>query len=197
LYEKKINKIAQFLRKCHRWEDWWNLFRIFCTHAEIGLIKSAPKNLKFLLWVEIIILKMWKKFQLIWRCEEEDMRVWSDAKIPTVQLKKITKNCTLHEISIKKYSRIQLLKRTRVSLLLTLQFTVQQLEIPYFLVREATWWPRGPLGVKHLSALLVKEQMCCVQSAGTPDWGDNGCWSSVCENTLRECLVQPYKPSNI
>ena len=75
------------------------------------------------------------------------MRVSSDAQITSLQLKKITKNRTLHEISIKKYSRIQLSKRTRVSLLLTLQFTVQQLEIPHFLVPEATWWPRGPLGV--------------------------------------------------
>jgi hypothetical protein len=91
---------------------------------------------------------MCKKFQVIWRCEEEDMRVWSDAEIPTVQFKKITKNRSVDEFPIKKYLQIRLSKRARVSLLLILQFKTQEPEFPHFLVPEAAWEPYGPLGVK-------------------------------------------------
>ena len=48
---------------------------------------------------------------------------------------------------IRKYPQIQLSKRARVSLLLILHCTAQQLEFAHFQVPEAPWGPHGPLGV--------------------------------------------------
>ena len=159
MYEEKINEIAHFLRKCHRWEDWWNSFEVFCTYAEIRLFKSAPDILKFLPYLGIINLNMSIRIHVIWRCEEEDMRVWSDDEIASLHLKKITKNRTPHEFQIRMYPQIQLSKRARVSLLRNLHCTAQQLEFPHFQIPEAFWGPHGPSGVNFSMQLWSSKSL--------------------------------------
>jgi hypothetical protein len=52
------------MRKCHRWEDWWKLFGqgVLRTYVGFGLLRSAPKHLKFLPHVKNIMNLMWNFF---------------------------------------------------------------------------------------------------------------------------------------
>ena len=132
------------------------------------IIQSAPKFLNFLPSLGIIILNMWQKNHIIWRSEEEDMRVGSDAEIASLHLKNIIKNRTLHEFWIRKYPQIQLSKRARVSLLLILHCTAQQLEFPHFQVPEAPWGPNNPLRVKESSQKFSIWDLANCKQPGLP-----------------------------